>query len=102
MKTNSANSTSGETSENQKSDDLIELGKLQPGVRGTVAEMTGNPNDIARLSEMGLRKGASIELVRGGRTLMVKVCCQTMCLRLTEETRILVNPLTLPESARSA
>jgi Fe2+ transport system protein FeoA len=70
----------------------IPLSQLKAGQKAIVAGLEGNSNDVARLSEMGFRRGVEFEALRNGTTAIVKVNCQTLCLRLNKEMVVRVQP----------
>lgn len=70
----------------------IPLSKLKTGQKAVVAGLDGNVNEIARLSEMGFRRGVEFEALRSGTTAIVKINSQTLCLRVSKDMVIRVLP----------
>ena len=70
----------------------IPLQKLPTGQIAEIACIKGNPQDVARLSEMGLRCGAQICAIRGGNTCILQLDGHRLCLRPSKELAIHVTP----------
>lgn len=69
---------------------MIPLNLLQPGERGTIFEVGGCESTAHRLSEMGLRIGASIQMVRPGNPCILAVDDNRLSLRLDPAMQIFV------------
>lgn len=67
--------------------------ELKSGERGIVVSLEGNAHDVARLSEIGFRRGIEFTLVRSGSTAIVRVHHQSLCLRFTPELNVQVQTL---------
>lgn len=70
----------------------IPLQKLRAGQPADISCVTGNPQDVARLAEMGLRCGTRVSVVRGGNTCILQLEGHRMCVRPSKELMILVTP----------
>lgn len=70
----------------------VKIQDLKQGEKALVAALVGNEAEIARLSAMGIRGGASIEILRRGSTCIVQVDQSRICLRPQPHTQILVRP----------
>jgi Fe2+ transport system protein FeoA len=70
--------------------DLIPLNLLSPGQSGHVGHISGQPDEIHRLVELGLRGGAAIEMVQRGSPCIIRLAGQTLCFRADELLRVLV------------
>lgn len=70
--------------------DLIPLNMLAAGQTAAVGQVTGLPEQVHRLEELGLRGGATIEMVQNGRSCIIRLAGQKLCLRADELLRILV------------
>ena len=70
--------------------DLIPLNLLTPGQSGNVSQVTGRPEQVHRLEELGLRGGAMIEMVQTGSPCIIRLAGQTLCFRADELLRVLV------------
>ncbi len=69
---------------------LIPLNLLAPGDCGQVDLVTGSPDEVHRLEELGLRGGAMIEMVRSGSPCIIRLAGQKLCLRSDDLLSILV------------
>jgi Fe2+ transport system protein FeoA len=75
-------------------DTLLPLELLQPGDRGEVSDIAGDPDWVARLAELGVRVGSRVRLVQVGPPCLVQ--CEggaRFSLRGEEAFHILVRPL---------
>jgi ferrous iron transport protein A len=70
--------------------DLIPLNLLAPGQLAHVGQVSGQPDEIHRLEELGLRGGATIEMVRSGSPCIIRLAGQKLCFRADELLRVLV------------
>ncbi len=83
---------------NHSSTQMISIRSLSPEQSAVVASVRGNSHDVARLAEMGLRKGVVVSAVRQGATSIIKIEFQSICIRLAADVEILVTPNpTLPQ-----
>lgn len=70
------------------------LQQLRPGQIAKVVGFEGSSHEIARLTEMGLRKGEVVSVTRGGITCIVQLLNGSrLCIRPSSELIILVSPL---------
>ena len=70
----------------------IPLHSLDVGSCGAVIDIVGHRETIHRLEEIGLRRGAEVEMVQAGRPCIVRVDGQRLCLRADELLNVLVRP----------
>ena len=70
--------------------ELIPLADLQPGQIAEIGRLEGRPEHIKRLEELGLRTGKPVEVLRCGRTCIIKVGCHRLCLRQDDRMRVYV------------
>ncbi len=70
----------------------IPLSQLEGGHRATITELVGNPDQVHRLKELGLQKGACLEMVRSGSPCIVRLLGHTLCIRGCELLNVLVRP----------
>lgn len=70
--------------------DLIPLSLLTPGQCAEVDQITGHPEHVHRLEELGLRGGVSIEMVQCGSPCIIRLSGQKLCLRADELFNVLV------------
>ncbi|MGD9722176.1 MAG: ferrous iron transport protein A [Pirellulales bacterium] len=70
--------------------DLIPLNLLAPGESAEVGHISGLPDDVHRLEELGLRGGAAIEMVQGGSPCIIRLSGQKLCFRADDLVHVLV------------
>lgn len=70
--------------------DLIPLGSLRAGQRALVEQVLGHPDHVHRLEELGVRGGASIEMLQSGSPCIVQLAGNKLCFRGGETMSILV------------
>lgn len=70
----------------------VNVADLQRGQSGIVASLQGNPQDVASLAELGLRRGTVVHVIRRGSTSIIKFNSQRLCLRLGSDVSLLVFP----------
>lgn len=72
----------------------IPLRELSPGQMATITGFEGCEHEIARLSELGLRKGIVVSVSRGGITCIVQLLNGSrLCIRPSRDLLILVTPV---------
>ena len=73
--------------------DLIPLNLLSPGQSANVGQVVGQPEQVHRLEELGLRNGAMIEMVQSGSPCIIRLAGQSLklCFRADELLRVLVH-----------
>jgi Fe2+ transport system protein FeoA len=70
--------------------DLIPLNLLPPGQSAHVGQVTGRPEEVHRLEELGIRGGATIEMVQSGSPCIIRLAGHKLCFRADELLRVLV------------
>jgi ferrous iron transport protein A len=70
--------------------DLIPLGSLRAGQRALVEQVLGQADQVHRLEELGIRGGASIEMLQAGSPCIVQLAGNKLCFRGGETMSILV------------
>lgn len=70
----------------------VPLKELLAGQAARIRHVTGNPDHVHRLEELGLRGGTRIEMVRQGNPCILRVACGKLCLRTDERLHVLVEP----------
>lgn len=70
--------------------DLIPLGSLRAGQRALVEHVLGQADQIHRLEELGIRSGASVEMLQAGSPCIVQLAGNKLCFRGGETMSILV------------
>lgn len=73
-----------------KMHELMPLNLLSPGQRASVGQVLGVPEQVQRLEELGLRDGATVEMVQAGSPCIVRLSGQKLCFRADELLRVLV------------
>lgn len=71
---------------------MIPLSLLRPGQIADIQELIGPDDQVRRLEELGVRRGARLESLRNGRTCIVRIAGTTLCLRDDGFVRVLVMP----------
>lgn len=70
--------------------DLLPLHLLLPGQLAEVSQLMGSTEHVRRLEEMGLRRGAELEMVQPGSPCIVRVGGHKLCFRESETLSVLV------------
>lgn len=70
--------------------DVIPLGSLQAGQRALIEQVLGQSDHVHRLEELGIRGGASVEMVQAGSPCIVQLAGNKLCFRGGETMSILV------------
>lgn len=73
---------------------LVPLTFLTIGQTAQVGQVLGRPDQVHRLEELGLRGGATIEMVQPGSPCIIRLGTNKLCFRADELTRVLVLPAT--------
>ncbi len=73
-----------------RSGEVVPLDMLRADEQAAIVEMVGDPRQIHRLEEMGLREGSSVRMVRPGSPCLLAIDSRRVSLRLDEATDILV------------
>lgn len=76
-------------------DQSIPLQCLEIGHTAAVTAVVGQRDTVHRLEEMGLRAGAEVEVLQGGKPCILRVNGQRLCLRADDLLRVLVRPAVL-------
>ncbi len=70
----------------------VKLEDLRAGDCASVLSLVGNGQDIARLSAMGIRGGARLQLLREGTPCIIGLDDSRLCLRPNKDLQIMVRP----------
>lgn len=70
--------------------ELIPLRFLAAGERGRVSELTGAPDAVQRLRELGFCLGAMIEMLQPGSPCIVRLADHKLCFRDSDSLGVLV------------
>lgn len=77
-------------------DQLIPVQFLQAGESAVVAQLVGEPEQVHRLEELGLRVGKTLYMVSPGSPCIVRLGHQKFSLRGTQAIAVLVRLLGMP------
>jgi Fe2+ transport system protein FeoA len=69
---------------------VLPLQFLAPGQPACVDEVLGEPADVNRLAELGLKPGVAIEMVQPGNPCIVRLAGSKLCFRETDLLSVLV------------
>jgi ferrous iron transport protein A len=69
---------------------LFPMHMLVPGQSADVGQVMGSPETIHRLEELGLRGGATVEMVQNGSPCIIRLAGQKLCFRAEELVQVLV------------
>ena len=75
-----------------RSNPMVPIASLRSGQVAEIHELVGPIEHVRRLEELGLRRGARLELVRGGSPCILRIDGTTLCFRDDESVRVLVAP----------
>ena len=70
--------------------DLVPLHLLSPGQSADIGHVWGAPDAIHRLEELGLRGGATVEMVQNGSPCIIRLAGQKLCFRADDMVRVFV------------
>jgi ferrous iron transport protein A len=70
--------------------DVIPLNLLEVGQCACVEQVMGQADHVHRLEELGLRGGATIEMVQTGSPCIIRLAGQKLCFRADELLSVLV------------
>jgi ferrous iron transport protein A len=76
--------------------ELIPLTLLAPGEQASIGQVIGQPEAVHRLEELGLRDGATVEMVQSGSPCIVRLDGQKLCFRADELLRVMVRREAVP------
>jgi Fe2+ transport system protein FeoA len=71
---------------------LVPLTLLVSGQTARIDQVVGGPDQVHRLEELGLRGGATIEMLQPGSPCIIRLGTHKLCFRADELTRVLVVP----------
>lgn len=72
-------------------DDLIPLSCLPAGSRAEIGAVMGQPEQVHRLEELGLRGGNMVEMVQPGSPCIIRLDGQKFCFRADDLLQVLVH-----------
>jgi Fe2+ transport system protein FeoA len=71
---------------------MIPLKLLAPGQVAQVGQLVGEPHDVHRLEELGIRTGAMVEMVQSGTPCIIRLNGAKLCFRDCDVFQVLVTP----------
>ncbi len=71
---------------------LLPLDMLTVGQFARIDVITGQPDHVHRLGELGLRGGAHVEMLQTGSPCIIRVSGHKLCFRADDQVTILVQP----------
>lgn len=72
--------------------DLIPLRMLQPGQSARIGQIMGDPQQVHRLEELGLRQGTQVQMVQAGSPCIIQLAGHKLCFRQNEALNVFVQP----------
>lgn len=72
--------------------ELIPLGCLRSGQTAEVGQLVGDPQQVHRLQELGLRQGTKVEMVQAGSPCIIRMAGTKLCFRQSDAIGVLVRP----------
>lgn len=69
---------------------VVPLQFLAPGQQAAVDEVVGEPEQVHRLEELGLRPGTQIEMLQAGSPCIIRLAGSKLCFRETDLLNVLV------------
>ena len=72
--------------------EIIPLNMMPIGQVALVDQIVGLADEVHRLEELGLRGGATVEMVQTGSPCIIRLSGQKLCLRADELVSVMVRP----------
>lgn len=72
------------------STEVFPLEMLAPGQQACVASVFGDEAHVHRLEELGIRQGATVEMVQAGSPCIIRLAGSKLCFRESELLQVLV------------
>ena len=72
--------------------ELLPIHHLSAGQFAEVDQLLGQPDDVHRLEELGLRCGSIVEMVRPGIPCIIRLAGNKLCFRDSDVFGVLVRP----------
>lgn len=72
--------------------ELIPLRCLRSGQTAEVGQLVGDPQQVHRLQELGLRQGTKVEMVQAGSPCIIRTSGTKLCFRQSDAIGVLVRP----------
>ena len=71
-------------------DHLVPLRSLGAGQAAEIGQITGDPQQVHRLQELGVRHGTTVEMIRPGSPCIIRMAGQKLCFRQNSAVNVLV------------
>ena len=71
---------------------LLPLETLSAGQKAEVCQLIGSTADVHRIEELGIRVGATVEMVHPGSPCIIRLSGHKLCFRDGEALGVLVRP----------
>ena len=71
--------------------DMIPLVHMAIGAKAQVGRLLGQPDQVQRLEELGLRSGTIVEMLQNGSPCIIRFAESKLCFRPNEEVGVLVH-----------
>lgn len=71
-------------------EDIIPLPLMRAGQSGRVELLLGQPDQIHRLEELGLRSGVELTMLQAGSPCIIRLAGHRLCFRADEVTTVMV------------
>jgi Fe2+ transport system protein FeoA len=71
--------------------DMIPLAHMATGTKARIGQLVGQPDQIQRLEELGLRNGTTIEMLQNGSPCIIRFEQSKLCFRPNEALGVLVH-----------
>ena len=73
--------------------DFVPLHQLDSGQPAEISSVKGEPVQVHRLHEFGLRRGTRIQMFRPGNPCIIRMAGSKVCVRLDNSLQVLVKPV---------
>jgi Fe2+ transport system protein FeoA len=71
---------------------FLPLARLAAGQSAQVHQVLGQPEQVHRLHELGLRGGAEVEMIQAGTPCIIRLAGSKLCFRGDDMLSVLVSP----------
>lgn len=72
--------------------EMVPINCLVAGQRAQIGLVLGQPADVHRLEEIGLRGGTDVEMIQPGSPCIIRLSGQKLCFRADDLLSVLVRP----------
>jgi Fe2+ transport system protein FeoA len=71
--------------------DMIPLAHMAIGTKARIGQLVGQPDQVQRLEELGLRHGTTIEMLQNGSPCIIRFEQSKLCFRPNEALGVMVH-----------